>query len=136
MDKLFSYIVRLVVWFSPFMKPLARLHLCRYDEWRPGQRLKILLVGYNGARNTGADARVVALTQQLEAALGTERMTGHEMNAIISHYVEQLQQMGVHSGDTVALSGINCIDHADIDQAIGLMGRSAYLFTTQRLPTR
>lgn len=73
MDKLFSYIVRLVVWFSAFMKPLARLHLCRYDEWRPGQRLKILLVGYNGARNTGADARVVALTQQLEAALGTDK---------------------------------------------------------------
>ncbi len=32
--------------------------------------MKILLVGYNGARNTGADARVVALTQQLEQALG------------------------------------------------------------------
>lgn len=32
--------------------------------------MKILLVGYNGARNTGADARVVTLTQQLEQALG------------------------------------------------------------------
>ena len=35
--------------------------------------MKILLVGYNGARNTGADARVVALTQQLEKALGARK---------------------------------------------------------------
>lgn len=74
MDKLLAMIVRLVVWFSGFIKPLARLGLCRYDEWRPGQRLKILLVGYNGARNTGADARVVALTEQLEAAFGTKEV--------------------------------------------------------------
>ena len=66
MDKLLSYVVRCVVWLSAFMKPLSRLGLCHYEEWKKGERLKILLVGYNGARNTGADARVVALTQQLE----------------------------------------------------------------------
>ena len=73
MDRLIAYIVRLVVWFSAFMKPLSRLGLCRYEEWRQGDRLKILLVGYNGARNTGADARVVSLTQQLEEAFGAEK---------------------------------------------------------------
>ena len=72
MDRLLSYIVRLVVWLSGFAKYLSRLGLCRYEEYAKGQPLKILLVGYNGARNTGADARVVALTQQLEQALGTE----------------------------------------------------------------
>lgn len=70
MDRLLSYVVRCVVWFSALMKPLSRLGLCHYEEWKEGERLKILLVGYNGARNTGADARVVALTQQLEEALG------------------------------------------------------------------
>jgi hypothetical protein len=53
-----------VAWLSGFAKPLSRLGLCRYEEYAKGQPLKILLVGYNGARNTGADARVVALPQQ------------------------------------------------------------------------
>lgn len=73
MDKLLSYIVRLMVWIARWAKPLSLLHLCRYEEWKEGEKLKILLVGYNGARNTGADARVVALTQQIEQLLGTEK---------------------------------------------------------------
>ncbi len=48
--------------------------LCRFEAHAKGQPLKILLVGYNGARNTGADARVVTLTQQLEQTLGTEKV--------------------------------------------------------------
>lgn len=68
------------------------------------------------------ESRHYPITYYNITAQGTERMTGHEMNGLISYYVEQLQQMGVHSGDTVALSGINCIDHAAIDQAIGLVG--------------
>ena len=62
-----------MVWLSGFAKPLSRLGLCHFEEHAQGQPLKILLVGYNGARNTGADARVVTLTQQLEQALGTEK---------------------------------------------------------------
>ena len=72
MDLILSYIVRLMVWLSALVKPLSRLGLCLYDEWQPGKKLKILLVGYNGARNTGADARVVALTRQLEHAFGSD----------------------------------------------------------------
>ena len=45
----------MVAWLSGFAKPLSRLGLCRYEEYAKGQPLKILLVGYNGARNTGAD---------------------------------------------------------------------------------
>ena len=69
-----SYIVRLMVWLAGFAKPLSRLGLCHYEEWQRGQKLKLLLVGYNGARNTGADARVVALVHQLEEALGTDHV--------------------------------------------------------------
>ena len=58
-----------MVGLSGLAKPLSRLGLCRFEAYTEGQPLKILLVGYNGARNTGADARVVALTQQLEEAL-------------------------------------------------------------------
>ena len=55
-------------------------------------------------------------------AHGTERVSGREMNAIVSYYVDRLQQLGVKAGDTVALSGINCAEHAAIDNAIGLLG--------------
>lgn len=74
MDRLLSYIVRIIVWLSKFAKPLSRLGLYQYEEYTEGQPLKILFVGYNGARNTGADARVVALTQQLEQTLGTDNI--------------------------------------------------------------
>ena len=73
MDRLLALIVRVVVWLSGFARPLSRLGLCRYEEYTSGSPLKILLVGYNGARNTGADARVVTLTQQLEEALGATK---------------------------------------------------------------
>ena len=74
MDRLLSYIVRLMVWLSGSARLLARLHLCQYEEWQKGKPLKVLLVGYNGARNTGADARVVALVRQLDEMLGADTL--------------------------------------------------------------
>ncbi len=53
---------------------------------------------------------------------GTERVSGREMNVLVGRYVALLQQWGVKAGDTVALSGINCAEHAAIDNAIGLVG--------------
>ena len=38
--------------------------------WRPGRPLELLLVGYNGCRNTGADVRVSELVRQLRHLLG------------------------------------------------------------------
>ena len=74
MDRLLSYIVRAVVWISRFARLLSRMGLLKYEEWQQGKPVKVLLVGYNGARNTGADARVVALTRQLEQQLGTDEI--------------------------------------------------------------
>lgn len=54
-------------------------------------------------------------------AKGMKRMTGEEMNVLIQHYVERLQEMGVQAGNKVALSGINCTEHVAIDHAIGLV---------------
>nr|MCR5181071.1 SDR family oxidoreductase [Bacteroidaceae bacterium] len=53
---------------------------------------------------------------------GTECISGKEMNDLVCSYVGLLQQLGVQPGDTVALSGINCAEHAAIDNAIGLLG--------------
>lgn len=43
-------------------------------RYRPGQPLRLLLAGYNGSRNTGADARVHELVRQLRALLGDRRV--------------------------------------------------------------
>jgi nucleoside-diphosphate-sugar epimerase/polysaccharide pyruvyl transferase WcaK-like protein len=43
-------------------------------RWRPGEPLRLLLAGYNGSRNTGADVRVHELTRQLHHILGPRRV--------------------------------------------------------------
>lgn len=53
---------------------------------------------------------------------GTERITGREMNVIVGRFLKQLQELGVKTGDKVALSGVNCAEHAALDNAIGLLG--------------
>lgn len=63
-----------MVWLAGRARLLARLHLCKFEEWQKGTPLKVLLVGYNGARNTGADARVVALVRQLDETLGADNI--------------------------------------------------------------
>ncbi len=45
-----------------------------YAEWKPGEKLKILLAGYNGKRNTGADVRVVAMVEQFYQVLGSDQV--------------------------------------------------------------
>jgi hypothetical protein len=42
----------------------------RFDTWQPGEKLRILLIGYNGKRNAGADLRVVAMVDQFYRILG------------------------------------------------------------------
>lgn len=53
---------------------------------------------------------------------GTKRISGREMNAMVCHYVDRLKDLGVKAGNTVAISGINCAEHAAINNAIGLAG--------------
>jgi polysaccharide pyruvyl transferase WcaK-like protein len=48
--------------------------LPKYETWEPGEKLKILLVGYNGKRNTGADVRVAAMVDQFYRVLGRDRV--------------------------------------------------------------
>ncbi|MCR4743687.1 MAG: hypothetical protein K5894_00475, partial [Lachnospiraceae bacterium] len=74
MDIILCFIIYLITAFSRFAKPLARLGLGRYDEWAPGKKMKVLLVGYNGARNTGSDVRVVAIAKQAKELFGADRV--------------------------------------------------------------
>ena len=49
-----------------------RLGAGGYDEWKAGEKLKILLVGYNGAGNTGSDVRTAAIARQVNELFGKE----------------------------------------------------------------
>lgn len=53
---------------------------------------------------------------------GFKKVSARQMNTMVDYYVNLLNTLGVQSGDTVALSGINCAEHTAIDQAIGLAG--------------
>lgn len=74
MDLLLSLVIRVLIFLSGFARPLSKLGLVTYEEWEPGKKRRILLAGYNGARNTGSDARVVAITEQLRELFGPENI--------------------------------------------------------------
>lgn len=44
------------------------------DRWKPGRPLKLLFVGYNGARNTGSDVRVDGMVNQIRHVLGASNV--------------------------------------------------------------
>ncbi|MCB9667032.1 MAG: polysaccharide pyruvyl transferase family protein [Myxococcales bacterium] len=43
--------------------------------WAPGEQLKLLFVGYNGTRNTGADVRVEEMIRQFRHVLGDDYLS-------------------------------------------------------------
>ena len=64
-------VVAIIVWALSAIGGWARvLPGIDYASWEPGQKVKVLLAGYNGARNTGSDVRVSAIAEQLRKRLG------------------------------------------------------------------
>ena len=43
-------------------------------RWQPGEKLRLLFVGYNGTRNTGSDVRVQEMLHQVRHVLGAENV--------------------------------------------------------------
>ena len=74
MDRILCLLIYLITAISRFSKFLARLGIGSYEEWEPGKKLKILLVGYNGARNTGSDVRVIAIARQIKDLFGKDHV--------------------------------------------------------------
>ena len=75
MDRLLGLLIKLFIFFSGFTKKLSKIGIGAYEEWAPGKKLKLLMVGYNGARNTGADARVVAAVKQIKELFGADNIS-------------------------------------------------------------
>src|SRR5919198_2831936 len=44
------------------------------NTWEPGEKLKLLFAGYNGARNMGSDVRVEEMLRQIRHILGDEKV--------------------------------------------------------------
>ncbi len=77
MDHFINILVKIFVFFSRFAPVLGKLGLVKYrsfDSRKKGTKLHILLVGYNGARNTGSDIRVVEIARQLKDRLGKDHV--------------------------------------------------------------
>lgn len=62
----------LIAWGVEGTTALATLP--KFETWRRGEKLKILLVGYNGKRNTGADVRVAEIVRQFNRILGEDKV--------------------------------------------------------------
>ena len=66
------------------------------ERWAPGKKLKLLLVGYNGTRNTGSDVRPEETLRQLQHILGAENVEFSIMSqnfALTNGYFDGAQQV-------------------------------------------
>lgn len=71
MDRIVELIVRFI---SLVAGAAAVVPGIRYDEWKPGDKVKVLLAGYNGARNTGSDVRVASMARQIVGEFGADNV--------------------------------------------------------------
>jgi polysaccharide pyruvyl transferase WcaK-like protein len=66
------------------------------ERWAPGKKLKLLLVGYNGTRNTGSDVRPEETLRQLRHILGADNVEFSVMSQnfqLTSGYFDGAQQV-------------------------------------------
>ena len=59
---------------SCLVRPFSKRPPVIYDKQEHGKPIKILLVGYNGARNTGSDVRTAAIARQLKTLFGPDEI--------------------------------------------------------------
>ena len=65
----------LEAWVSGLIeRSKATWMLGKGKPWQPGEKLKLLFAGYNGARNMGSDVRVEEMLRQLRHILGTDQV--------------------------------------------------------------
>ena len=74
MDRVLCLFIYFLAEIARFSKITAKLGVGSYEEWKSGGKLRILLVGYNGARNTGSDVRIAAIAQQIRELFGKDHV--------------------------------------------------------------
>lgn len=98
MDNLLAWCVR---------GSVAVAKLPAFEVWKPGDRLKVLLLGYNGKRNTGADVRVVEIVKQFNRILGEDSVE-------ITVPTLNLEMTQVYFGPETRLSKLSSIFFKDV----------------------
>jgi polysaccharide pyruvyl transferase WcaK-like protein len=64
--------------------------------WQPGEKLKLLFAGYNGARNMGSDVRVEEMLRQVRHILGADKVDLSVMSQnfkLTENYFDQTTQV-------------------------------------------
>lgn len=77
MDHFVNILVKLFVFLSRFVPVLSKMGLTEYrsfGNFEKDPKLYILLEGYNGAENTGADIRIAEIVKQLTQRIGKENL--------------------------------------------------------------
>src|SRR5437773_708065 len=65
----------LALWMSALIRLSGRSSTpTGCGPWKPGDKLRLLLAGYNGARNTGSDVRVEEISRQFRTILGEQNI--------------------------------------------------------------
>ena len=93
MDEVVAIIVRIVAAFGGWARVLPGFD---YSEFVPGEKLKVLLAGYNGARNTGSDVRVAALAERIVQAFGVDNIQvsvmSFDLKSTVPYFAETAHQ--------------------------------------------
>lgn len=110
MDRFTVVIIKLMIILSKLAPLLSRFGLLEYDRWERGKKLRILLVGYNGVRNTGADVRVATIVEQLEDLMGVE-------NIEITLLTQNTENLKVYYGGHILLQHTSSIYFIDVLKA-------------------
>lgn len=109
-DRLTALGVEACVAASKYYPLLGRIVPLKYEKWSKGKKLKMLLVGYNGARNTGADVRVAAMVKQFESVLGRGRVE-------ISIFTQDISNFKIYFEPHVKLIPLSPVYFKDVFEA-------------------
>ena len=118
MDRVLCFLIYFIAAFSGLSKLFGKTAAGRYEEYRQGGRLKILLVGYNGARNTGSDVRVAAIARQAAELFGKENVhitvLTMDVSSLSGYFDEDVELLPISSFFPFDLYSACCTHHAAI----------------------
>lgn len=74
MDQLLCLLIYMITALSGLQARLPGPFRGSFERWEKGKKIKLLLAGYNGARNTGSDVRVAEIAAQALDVFGRDNL--------------------------------------------------------------
>lgn len=72
MDQLLCLLIYLITALSGLQARLPGRGRGACRRWKKGEKIRLLLAGYNGARNTGSDVRAAEIARQARQVFGRD----------------------------------------------------------------